>query len=89
MPTYKHFQEVQKAVRLPDRDKVGACLTCRYWKVEGRRPESLTRRLALCIQPNLKPFALIVSGSSACTQWVEKRGVGPKAKGYAERGAGD
>ncbi len=89
MPTYKHFQEVKKAVRLPDRDKVGVCLTCRYWDVEGRRSEALTPRLALCKQPDLKPFALIVSGSSACNKWAEKPGIGPNAKAYAKRGEVD
>lgn len=40
----------------------------------------------LCIQPNLKPYALIVSGSSGCNKWIEKDGAGADAKADAEQG---
>jgi len=86
MPLYKHFQEVKKAVALPDADKVGVCLTCKYWDVEEARSESLTAQLALCVQQELKPFALIVSGSSGCNKWAEKPAIEPEAKAYAKRG---
>ncbi len=86
MPTYQHFQEVKKAVPLPDREKIGVCLTCRYWQVEERRTEMLAPRLGVCVQPDLKAFGLIVSGSSACNQWAEKPGIAAEAKAYAEQG---
>ena len=86
MPTYEHFQEVKKAVQLPDADHVGVCLTCRFWQVEEPRKEALTPRLALCVQEELKPYALIVSGSSGCNKWKEQPNVEPEAKAYAERG---
>ncbi len=68
MPTYEHFQQIKKASRLPDPDKVGACLTCNYWQVEEPRLKALIDRLELCVQPDLKPYALIVSGASACNK---------------------
>lgn len=86
MPTYEHFQDLKKATTLPRHDKVGACLTCRYWDVGERRGESIAPRLARCIQPQLEPYALLVSGSSACNKWAEVPGKGPAAAAYAERG---
>ncbi|MGI9105052.1 MAG: hypothetical protein ACR2G4_02260 [Pyrinomonadaceae bacterium] len=86
MPTYEHFQEVKKAVPLPEHDKVGVCLTCRFWQVEERRSEVITPRLALCVQEDLKPYALIVSGASGCNKWQEKQEIEPEAKAYAKRG---
>ena len=68
MPTYEHFQQVKKAVQLPDHDEVGVCLTCRFWQVEETRGEMITARLALCVQEDLRPYALIVSGSSGCNK---------------------
>lgn len=87
MPTYAHFQEVKKALDLPQKDKMGACLTCRYWDVEEDRTVAITTRVARCIQPDLKNYALVVSGSSACNKWQEKPGVDPKATAYAKQGA--
>lgn len=89
MPTYEHLQQVKKAKRLPDRDNVGVCLTCRYWQVTETRTQSLVPRLALCVQPELKPYALIVSGSSGCNKWKEKPKIEAAAKAYAERGESD
>ena len=86
MPTYQHFQEVKKAQTLPDKDKEGVCLTCRFWQVEEERSEAITPLLALCVQTDLKPYALIVSGSSGCNKWQELSGVAPEAKAYAKRG---
>ena len=75
MALYKHFQEVKKAEKLPKEDKVGVCLTCKYWDVEEKRSESQTPKLALCVHSELKPYALIVSGSSGCNKWAEKSGI--------------
>jgi len=46
----------------------------------------MTSQLALCVQPELKAYALVVSGSSACNRWKEKPDAGPEAKAHAERG---
>ncbi|MBA2479975.1 MAG: hypothetical protein H0V44_04880 [Planctomycetes bacterium] len=89
MTTYEHFQAVKKDVKLPKKDSVGACLTCKFWKAEEKRGERLVPRLALCVQPHLKGFALIVSGSSGCNAWVEKPNIEPSAKAYAKRGEED
>lgn len=88
MPTYSHLQEVKKAETLlvAEGEKIGVCLTCSYWEVETPRPESLTAKLALCIQPQLEPYALIVSGSSGCNKWKMNDGAGDEAKAYAEKG---
>jgi len=86
MPTYEHFQQVKKAVQLPDHDEVGVCLTCRFWQVEETRRETITARLALCVQEDLRPYALIVSGASGCNKWKEKPEIESEAKGYAKRG---
>ncbi len=86
MPTYAHFQEAKKAFDLPKHDKVGVCLTCRFWDVAEMRTEAITTRIARCLHPDLAPFALIVSGSSACNAWQEKPGLPAEAKAYAGRG---
>lgn len=86
MPTYPHFQETKKAEPLPEKQNVGACLTCQYWAVETPRLEAVVQLVGLCVQPELKNYALIVSGSSACNKWKEQTEAGPEAKAYAERG---
>lgn len=86
MALYEHFQEVKKAETLPKSDSVGVCLTCKFWDVEEERSESQTSHLALCVQEDLKPYALIVSGSSGCNKWKEQPQVSAEAKAYAERG---
>lgn len=89
MPTYPHYQALKAASRLPKHDKIGACLTCKYWKVDEYRTEALVGEVALCVQPQLKPYALIVSGGSACNKWVAKPNKEPEAAEYAERGEED
>jgi len=89
MPTYEHFQELKTATTLPEHDKVGACLTCTYWEVDEHRTEAIAPRLAQCVQPQLRPYALIVSGASACNKWVAKANKEPEAAAYAERGEED
>lgn len=86
MPTFEHFQQIKNEMDLPKHDKVGACLTCSYWQVEEARGKELIGRLALCIQPELETYALIVSGSSACNKWKEKTPIKAEAKAYAKQG---
>lgn len=86
MTTYTHFQEAKKAEDLPQSDKVGVCLTCKFWDVAEHRSPDLTSQIARCMQPDLKGFALIVSGSSACNKWQEKPGVAQEATDYAKKG---
>lgn len=84
MPVYPHFQVAKQSNSLPMAAQVGACITCSFWNVETPRPKSETNLVGLCVQPELKDFALIVSGSSACNHWAEKPEAGPEAKAYAE-----
>ncbi len=86
MSLYAHFQEVKKSESLPQKDNVGVCLTCRYWDVDEHRTPEITSRIARCMQPDLKNYALIVSGSSACNKWQEKPGIAPEATAYAKKG---
>ena len=88
MPLYDHLQEVKKAETLPAAasEKVGVCLTCAYWQAETPRAEAQTAKLALCVQPHLKEYALVVSGSSGCNKWKEHEEAGAEAEAYAKKG---
>lgn len=86
MSAYQHFQEVKNAEPLPEADKLGMCLNCKYWNVEGILKLDLKEHLAVCIYPELKPYALIVSGISACNKWVARPEVDPGAKAYSKQG---
>lgn len=86
MALHDHFQEVKKAETLPDADKMGLCLNCSFWEVEGQTVLAQKDRLARCVHPALKPFALVVSGTSACNKWKERKNVDPAAKEYSKQG---
>ena len=88
MPVYEHLQEVKNAESLPaaEGEKIGVCLTCAYWDAPTPRPEAMTVHLAVCVQSQLKPYALVVGGSSGCNKWKEHPEAGEEAKAYAERG---
>lgn len=89
MPTYEHFKSLKAHTILPKHDKVGARLTCTFWQIDEYRDEAAVARLARCVPPQLKPDALLVSGSSACNEWVEAPNKGLEAAAYAERGEED
>ena len=59
------------------------------WDVEEYRTAALAPRLARCVQPQLRPYALIVSGASACNKWAAKPNKEPEAAAYAELGEED
>ncbi|MDB6111662.1 MAG: hypothetical protein JWR69_3412 [Pedosphaera sp.] len=86
MPTYSHLQELKRAEQLPNPQRIGACLTCRFWDAEGSRDEALAPTEALCLQPELRNFQLIVSGGSGCNRWEKQPGVSAEAEAYARRG---
>jgi len=86
MSAYNHFQEAKNAENLPEADKMGMCLNCKYWDVEGTTTLAQKEQLAVCVYPALKPFALIVSGTSACNKWAERENVDPEAKAYSKQG---
>lgn len=84
MAAYEHFQIVKKAENLPDPKKIGACLTCKFWDVQGARGQGLVNHVALCVFPQLEEFNLIVSGGSGCNRWQKQPGVSPEAEAYAK-----
>lgn len=88
MPTYEHLQDVKKVETLPaaEGEQIGVCLTCTYWEAETPRREAHVSKLALCVQSQLKPYALVVSGSSGCNKWKKHSDAGPEAEAYAKRG---
>ncbi len=102
MALYNHYNEAKQSQQLPMAEKIGACLTCSYWAAEADetktklihnlsdlptpRPQEEIEMVGLCIQPQLKVFALIVSGASACNHWAKQPGVGEQAEQYAKRG---
>lgn len=86
MAAYQHFQDVKKAEPLPETDKMGLCLNCSYWDVEGQTSLEQKQHLARCVYPSLQPFALVVSGTSACNKWKERENVDAEAKAYSKQG---
>ncbi len=83
MPAYTHNQLLKQAENLRNAEKIGACITCRYWDVSAQRTRAHIDRLARCMQPDLKPAQLIVSGGSACNKWSKKNGVPATVTDYA------
>jgi hypothetical protein len=85
MPVYNHVLEVMNSQPLPihEGEHIGVCLTCKYWQVDETRKEDQTPKVALCVQPALKDYALIVSGSSGCDKWQDYPNVSPDAEAYA------
>jgi hypothetical protein len=47
----------------------GLCMDCRWWQIE---PEGKVeqRTLGLCIDEDLQPFRLLVSGDSGCNHFM-------------------
>lgn len=85
MPIYQHIQQAKRSQPLPMAQQIGACITCSFWNVETPRPESEVPMVGVCVQPELKGFALIVSGASGCNHWREQPDAGAEAKAYAEQ----
>jgi hypothetical protein len=88
MSIYNHVQEVKNSIPLPIHpgDQIGVCLTCKYWQVEETRAEAQAPKLSICVQPQLRDFALIVSGSSGCDKWQDAPSIAPDADAYAHKG---
>ena len=86
MSAYNHFQEVKNQNELPEADALGMCLNCKYWDVEGTTTLEQKQQLAICVYPALKPYALIVSGTSACNKWTARNHVDPEAEAYSKQG---
>src|SRR5689334_16089822 len=66
MENYEHFGETRRGETDEASEKVGPCLTCRYWQTDEQRTPNLSGSIMQCVQSELKPFHLMVSGSSGC-----------------------
>ena len=86
MPVYAHYNQAKQKQSLPMAQQIGACITCSFWEVETPRPAEEVDMVGLCVQPQLKDFALIVSGGSACNHWAKQDGAGNDAESYAHQG---
>ena len=59
----------------------GPCETCKWWQIEpGASAKAST--MGLCIDEELQPYRLRVSGTSGCNHWME--GKPAHAKGSSE-----
>ncbi len=56
----------------------GECKDCKWWQIE---PEATIQNqsMGLCIEEELQPFRLRVSGNSGCTSFM--KGAPARAKG--------
>ncbi len=86
MAVYQHLQHLKMSEPLPDAAKVGTCITCTFWNEEAPRPVEETKLVGRCVQPELKDYALVVSGASGCNHWLKQDGVGPEAEAYMQGG---
>jgi hypothetical protein len=59
----------------------GLCNDCKWWQIEPNAKVSKTT-LGLCIDEELQPFVLRVSGESGCNRFMEGEPV--RAKGSSK-----
>jgi hypothetical protein len=60
----------------------GLCKNCKWLQIErGVSPENLT--LGLCIEEQLQPFQLRVSGNSGCNRFIEGKPAHAKGSNAA------
>lgn len=59
----------------------GLCNDCKWWQIEPNAKVSKTT-LGLCIDEELQPFVLRVSGESGCNRFME--GEPARAKGSSK-----
>ena len=60
----------------------GLCKNCKWLQIEpGVAPENLT--LGLCIEEQLQPFQLRVSGNSGCNRFIEGKPAHAKGSSAA------
>ncbi len=65
---------------MPEREW-GLCKDCKWWQIEPNAAvENLT--MGLCIEEQLQPFRLRVSGNSGCNMF--RPGAAARAKGSSE-----
>jgi hypothetical protein len=61
--------------------KWGQCKDCKWWQIEPKARGGDTTK-GLCIDEDLQPYRLLVSGDSGCNRYME--GEPAHAKGSSE-----
>ena len=59
----------------------GLCHECKWWQIEPKARIEL-RTLGLCIEEDLQPYVMRVSGDSGCNRFVH--GAPARAEGSSE-----
>jgi len=60
----------------------GECMHCQWWQIEPQAPIA-EHTTGLCIEEQLRPFRLLVTGDSGCNQFGE--GEPARQAGSSER----
>ena len=60
----------------------GLCKDCKWWQIEPRATVS-NMTMGLCIDEDLQPYRLRVSGNSGCTQFMKGKPARAKGSGPA------
>jgi hypothetical protein len=63
-------------------DQWGLCKDCRWWQIEPEA-EVADSTIGLCIDEDLHPYQLLVSGNSGCNHFME--GEPARAKGASSQ----
>jgi hypothetical protein len=63
-------------------DEWGPCKGCKWWQVEPEATIEPTT-MGLCIDEQLQPYALRVSGNSGCNRFM--KGTPARAKGSSKQ----
>jgi hypothetical protein len=70
------------AKKKASKESWGLCKDCKWWQIEPNARVAKTT-LGLCIDEELQPFRLSVSGSSGCNRFMP--GEPARAKGSGEQ----
>ena len=73
-------QEPGRRITMATKSQWGLCKNCKWWQIEPEASVGNTT-LGLCIEEQLQPFLLRVSGDSGCNLYVQ--GEPARAKGSA------
>ena len=60
----------------------GLCKSCEWWQIEPSAPVK-SETLGLCIDEDLQPFQLRVSGDSGCNHYMQMKSGPARAAGSA------
>ena len=66
----ERLEDAKLTESLPDGGHVGPCWSCQHWDAPTPRTEAMLGEMAVCLFRELRRYALVVSASSACNQWI-------------------